>query len=90
MPSYLITYDLRKQRNYKSLYECLAQWKAVSLLESVWLADLKGPTSEIRRILLDHVDSDDGLAIVELKSQFDWATRQVPAAASQWLKARSP
>lgn len=90
MPSYLITYDLRKERNYRKLYECLEQWKAVALLESVWLADLKGPASEVRRILQSHMDHNDGLAVLELKSQFDWATYKVPALASGWLKARSP
>lgn len=87
---YVITYDLRKQWNYKGLYDCLAQWKAVSLLESVWLAELKGPTSAIRKILASHLDSDDGVAVLELQAGFDWATLNVPSAASAWLKARSP
>jgi len=90
MPNYLITYDLRKVRNYQPLYDALAQWKAVRLLESVWLAELQGPSATIRQILATHIDKDDGIAIIELAGQFDWATLRVPVAASNWLKARSP
>ena len=42
MPMYMITYDLRKVRNYNPLYECFAGWNAVRLLKSVWLVDLVG------------------------------------------------
>ncbi len=90
MAWYVITYDLRKQRNYKTLYECLGEWNAVSLLESVWLAELKGPASAVRDILRTHIDGDDGIAVIQLQANFDWSTFGVNATASNWLKARSP
>jgi hypothetical protein len=58
---YLITYDLRKKRDYKSLYEALARFKAVSLLESVWLAELRGPAATVRDLLKAEMDGDDGM-----------------------------
>lgn len=88
MSHYLITYDLRKVRNYKPLYDCFATWKAVRLLESVWLADLVGPAPAVRKVLLDLIDADDGLAVIELAPKLDWATFGALPAGSDWLKAR--
>jgi hypothetical protein len=90
MPHFIITYDLRKQRNYKPLYDALGQWRAVRLLESVWLAQLKGPAFAVRDILRSKVDSDDGLAVIELVDGFDWATLRTTPLGANWLKSRSP
>lgn len=90
MPHYLITYDLRRARNYQPLYDQLDTWKAVSLLESVWLVDRQGTASDVRDALGKHIDNDDGLAVLELVTNFDWGTRGVAEAANKWLKARSP
>lgn len=90
MPYYVISYDLRKQRNYQPLYNCFAQWKAVRLLESLWLAELVGPAQAVRDILKTHIDGDDGLVILELKPNFDWATVKAMQAGANWLKAKSP
>jgi hypothetical protein len=87
---YLISYDLRKARNYEPLWQVLREWKASRLLESLWLAELKGPASEIRRILTSYIDNDDGLGIIELKAPFDWATIRCQKLGTEWLKARSP
>lgn len=88
MPAFLITYDLRKKRDYPAVYALLEKWKAVALLESVWLARFKeGVTaSQIMDALRKVADFDDGLAIIELKPQADWSTVGVPAAASDWLQ----
>lgn len=90
MPHFLITYDLRKVRNYQPLYDALNNWKAVRLLESVWLVDLKGPAQTVRDLLAQFIDRDDGIAVLELRPGFDWATLRVTNAANAWLKARSP
>lgn len=86
MPAYLISYDLRKVRNYDALVKSLRQWSCVSPLKSVWLGQLRGPASTIRDVLRQHMDGDDGLLIVELKQGSDWATYRVNEAASGWLQ----
>lgn len=86
MPHYLVTYDLRKQRNYAGLIKVLRDWNAISPLESVWLATLNGPASAIRDLLRNHMDTDDGLLVVELKPGADWATYSVKENAVDWLK----
>ncbi|RWQ48996.1 hypothetical protein [Mesorhizobium sp.] len=90
MPYYLISYDLRKQPNYKPLYDCFAQWKAVRLLESVWLAELVGPAPSVRDVLKGYIDGDDGVAVIQLTPHFDWAGYAALPAGTNWLKAKSP
>lgn len=90
MPHYLISYDLRKARNYQPLYDQLAAWGAVSPLESVWLAELVGPASTIRDMLGQLIDADDGLLVIQLAPGFQWGTKGVPAVANDWLRLRSP
>ena len=89
MPAYMISYDLRKVRNYDSLLKVLRDWKCVSPLESLWLGTLKGDCGAIRDLLVPHMDADDGLLIIELKAPGDWAFRKPNnlAVISSWLKA---
>lgn len=81
MHLYLISYDLRRARNYGGLYELLAYWGARKLLESVWLADLAGPANVIRDIIVNTCDADDGIAVIELHPPFEWATMGVDRSA---------
>lgn len=74
MGLYLISYDLRKVRNYQRLYDVLIKWKAAKLLESLWLAKPTGPAPTICGLLRTTVDSDDGLVVIELQASSDWAT----------------
>lgn len=86
MPKYLITYDLRKQRNYSDLIKQLRDWDSISPLESVWLASLRGPASTVRDILKARMDNDDGLLIVELVAGADWATSKVNENGDDWMR----
>ena len=90
MPAFLITYDLRKQRNYQPLYDLLRQWKAARLLESVWLAELAGPAATVRDLIRQRTDADDAVAVIELKAGFNWATIHCEPAGNQMLKRISP
>jgi hypothetical protein len=89
MPAYMISYDLRKVRNYDSLLKQLRDWGCVSPLESLWLGALMGDCGTIRDLLKPHIDNDDGLLIVELKSPGDWAFHKPNnlATTTGWLKA---
>lgn len=87
MPKYLVTYDLRKQRNYAGLIKVLRDWKAISPLESVWFATLTGPAGTITNLLRAQMDADDGLLVVELKPGADWATANVNENGAAWLQS---
>lgn len=88
MPAYVISYDLRKARNYDALLKTLRDWNCVCPLESLWLGNLKGDCGTIRDLLRPMMDSDDGLVVIELKSPGDWAFFKPKnlAAVTAWLK----
>lgn len=86
MPAFIITYDLRKKRQYGDLIKQLRDWGCISPLESVWFGNLNGPAPAIRDILCRCIDGDDGLLVVELKWGSDWATSKVNEHGGDWLK----
>lgn len=85
MAQFLITYDNKRPRNYDALYRLMAQWKAVRLAESVWLANLVGPAVAVRNVVQRTMQRDDLIAVLELKHGSDWATVNVSTAANAWL-----
>lgn len=87
MAFFLISYDLHKVRVYEPLYKKLAEWKSVRLLESVWLSNINGTAVQVRDILTTLVDSDDSIAVIELKSGSDWATLRTKPGGKEWLQA---
>jgi CRISPR associated protein Cas2 len=69
---YLISYDLRKQRNYQPLYDELKRLNAVRVLESDWFVKRPGTNAEkLREQFRPLIDSDDGIFVVEVN---DWAS----------------
>lgn len=86
MAAYMISHDLRKRRNYQELYDKLAQWRAVQLLESVWLARVRGDAGAVLSALRRVLDADDGIAVIEVQEGSDWSTYSVPDAAVDWLQ----
>ncbi len=89
MPAYLISYDLRKVRNYETLVNQLREWSCISPLESLWLGQLKGNAATIRDILMSHIDSDDGLLVMEIKPTSDWGVFKLNnhIQSVNWIRA---
>lgn len=72
MALFFLDYDLRKQRNYQSLYDELAKFKAVRMLESNWCFNrLNTTAAALRNHFKQYIDADDGLRVAEVA---DWAT----------------
>ena len=90
MPAFLISYDLRKQRNYQPLYDLLGQWQVAPLLESVWLANLNAGAGQVRDMLMRVTDGDDGVAVIEIASRADWAVARARAEGIAFLRAVNP
>ncbi len=87
MAYFVISYDLRKQRDYTGLLKQLRDWHCARPLQSVWFGNLTGSASAIRDVLRAHIDGDDGLMIVELKQGSDWATFGTLPGGTEWLQA---
>lgn len=81
-----ISYDLRKVRNYEGLIRQLRAWNCISPLKSQWFGHFNGTASAVRDALRQHMDNDDGLLIVEVKPDSDWATFRVNENAATWLQ----
>ncbi|WP_426041488.1 hypothetical protein [Brevundimonas sp. TWP2-3-4b1] len=92
MGLFLITYDLcQPGRNYDNLYALLRDsWKASKIAESVWLAELKGPAPNVRDFIVRSVDTNDRVAVIELRQPFDWAAHHGLTGGVELLKKYSP
>lgn len=75
MVKYFISYDLRNGRDYQPLFDELAKFKAIQVLESVWcLIYQDEKTKDFRDHFKNFIGKDDGLIII--KSAF-WASERV-------------
>lgn len=77
MALFVLSYDLRKKRDYQKLYDELAKFKAVKILESLWCfnrSDTKA--KDLRDYFKSFIDSDDGLVVFDVN---DWATARCNA-----------
>jgi hypothetical protein len=73
MALYSISYDLRKKRDYKTLYDELAKFNAVRILESHWcFLRFNTTAGNLRDHFAGFIDTDDGLFVCEVK---DWGGR---------------
>lgn len=90
MAHYLISYDLRNSRDYQPLYDLLKEWNATSILESLWIADLNGKAPAVGDAIKAVVDSDDGICIVEVTSNADWACYRVNPDGGEAIQKASP
>ncbi|MFP0199068.1 hypothetical protein ACKJSM_28415 [Pseudomonas sp. PHC1] len=73
MALFFLEYDLRKQRNYQPLYDELARFKAVRMLESMWCFHrVNINAAGLRDHFQGFIDNDDGLIVSEVTA---WASR---------------
>jgi hypothetical protein len=87
MAVYQINYDLRKQRNYESLYERLKSYPTrCRPLESCWLISTRQSASQIRDYLTEVMDKDDRLLVTRLSGEAAW-TKNLGTEASRLVKA---
>ena len=69
---FFIDYDLRKERDYQTLYDELNRLKAIQVLESCWCLRIKGSSAvEIRDHFKKFIDINDGIMVSEIS---DWAS----------------
>lgn len=85
MKVYQIDYDLRKQRDYESLYERIRGYPNwCHPLESTWIVASQKSATQIRDDLASVMDSDDGLLVTRLQGEAAW--QNLGDRVSQWLK----
>lgn len=72
MALYFLSYDLRGERDYQTLYDELEKFHAVRILESDWcFKRIDTNAVELREHFKRFIDKDDGLCVSEVTN---WAT----------------
>ena len=84
MACYIISYDLKKERDYQSLYDGIKSYGTwARITESTWAIVTDESAVQVRDRLLSLVDSDDRLFVVKSGTEAAW--RNV-ICKSEWLK----
>lgn len=92
MAYFLISYDLHWDRKYEPLYALMEHWRAVRLHQSLWLVELPVTAEVVKNAILlgRFVDSDDSVAVLQLKPGAQWALERELPGSRQWLLRRLP
>jgi len=88
MTAYLISYDNHAPRNYTDLYTLMNTWGAKRILESLWVANLNGPSAVIRDTVKASLGVNDGVFVVQAHD--DWASSNCQADGVALLKVLKP
>ena len=84
MKCYIITYDLRFQRHYESLWDAIKTYsKWAKITESTWAIVTEQSATEIRNYLTQFTDSDDRLFIIKSGAEASWKNSM---ANNAWLR----
>lgn len=84
MKTYIITYDLVKDRDYNSLHEAIRKYsKWARITESTWAVVTNKSAAEIRDDLKQVMDSDDRLFVVKSGVESAWRNSR---CKNEWLK----
>lgn len=87
MKLYQITYDLRKQRDYQSLYEEIKAYGTwCHALESTWVIATSQSAAQVRDNLQTVMDADDRLLVTRLQGDAAWYGLAVEEA--KWLQSQ--
>lgn len=84
MATFIVSYDLVKQRDYESLYKAIEAYGTwAHIHESVWAVVTSDSAESVRDNLLAHVDADDRVFVI--KSGHEAAWRGI-LCTSEWLQ----
>ncbi len=85
MKIYIINYDLRKQRDYDTLYKTIRSYQNyVHVLDSMWMIVSEDGALSIRDHLAKTMDIDDGLIVAQVTGEAAWM--KLSDDAFHWLK----
>lgn len=84
MTCYIISYDLRKTRDYESLYSAIKSYsKWARITESTWAVVTSKSAVEIRDHLASVMDGDDRLFVVKSGVEAAWRNSR---CKNSWLQ----
>ena len=84
MTCYIISYDLRKNRDYESLYAAIKSYSTwARITESTWAVVTSKSAVEIRDHIAGVIDSDDRLFVVKSGVEAAWLNTR---CNNKWLR----
>ena len=84
MKCYIISYDLRNERDYESLYDAIQSYGTwAKITESTWAIVTDKSAKNVRDHLLTTMDGDDRLFVVKSGVEAAW---QNSICKNEWLK----
>ena len=84
MACYIISYDLRKSKDYKSLYKAIKSYSGwAQITESTWAVVTAKSAVEVRNHLSSVMDNDDRLFVVKSGVEAAWRNSR---CKNEWLK----
>lgn len=84
MTCYIISYDLRRKRDYEVLYDAIKSYGTwAHITESTWAIVTTKTAVEVRDHLVSVMDSDDVLFVVKSGSEAAWIN---VICKHEWLK----
>lgn len=83
--TYIISYDLHKDRDYDSIHNAIKSYKTyANVLKSLWVIKSDQKATEVRDYLSQHIDGDDSLFVDEIARNAAW--RNLHPDVTDWLK----
>jgi hypothetical protein len=84
MKCYIISFDLKAYRNYDRFYDAIKSYGTwAKITESTWAIVTSQNTTQIRDLLMQHIDSDDRLFIIKSSGTSAWHNS---ITKIEWLK----
>lgn len=75
MACYIISYDLRKVKNYEELISAIKAYGTWGkILKSCWAVVTTQTSVTVRDNLLIHMDGDDGIFVIKSSGEAAWRT----------------
>jgi hypothetical protein len=84
MATFIISYDLRKERDYEELYKAIRSFETYArITDSTWAVVTTETTVQVRAFLKKHLDKDDRLFIIKSGVGAAWSNVK---CKNEWLK----
>ncbi|KVO73162.1 hypothetical protein WJ78_03030 [Burkholderia ubonensis] len=85
MALYFLSYDVRNNGDYQKLYDELANFKAVQVLESVWSFERVNTTpAGLKNYFRRFVTDDDGLVVIQASGWAGSKLDGIPPTPADW------
>lgn len=84
MALFMVSYDLRNEKDYSKIINELSKYDAQRILRSQWLVTAEMTKDELMKWLKGFIDADDQIVVLKFNKS-DIATHRPLEGTSAWL-----